>query len=328
MSIRRVIDCIKTHKTFLITAHQNLEGDALGSEIAFYKLLKKLGKSAVMVNQDSTPREYRFLKGSDLIKRYRHNMKLKFDVLVMLDCSGKTRCGSVADLVKFGQPVVNIDHHISNTQFGNINWVLPTASSASEMVYKLYKIMRIKIDADVAQILYVGILTDTGSFRYTNTTSFIHQVAAELLKFNLDVSKIYRNIYETISFSDMSLLPKILLTLERYASGKIITLKVKKRFFEGRKVYFDLTENVLNFGRLIRGSEVCVLFKEQQDETGGIRVNLRSQGSKVDVNHVAQFFGGGGHKTASGCTISGSLETVKRKVIKKIKEQLSKKSRK
>ena len=322
MSINKLIDCIKTHKTFLITAHQNLEGDALGSEIAFFRLLKKLGKSAVIVNQDSTPREYKFLKGSSLIKRYRHNMKSKFDVLVMLDCSEKTRCGSVVDLIKSGQLLVNIDHHISNTKFGDINWVLPSASSASEMIYKLYKIMHISLDADVAQALYVGILTDTGSFRYINTTSFIHQVVAELLKFNLDVSKIYRNIYESIYFSDMLLLSKILLTIERYARGKIISFKMKRRFLKGRKVYFDLTENILNFGRLIRGSHVCVLFKEQQDKTQRIRVNLRSRGSKVDVNRVAQFFGGGGHKTASGCSVRGSLESVKKKVIKKIKEQL------
>ena len=321
MSIKRVIDCIKMHKSFLITTHQNLEGDALGSEIAFYNLLKKLGKSAIMVNQDPTPQEYTFLKGSKMIKRYRHNMKLKFDALVMLDCSNKSRCGCVADLAVSGQPVINIDHHISNEKFGDLNWVLPTAASVSEMIYQLYKTMRIRVDVDTAKALYVGILTDTGSFRYVNTTSFTHQVAAELLKFNLDVSKIYHNIYESISFSDISLLSKILLTLERDKSGKIIIFKIQQKFLKGRRISFDLTENVLNFGRLIRGNEVCVLFKEQQDRTGQIRVNFRSKG-KIDVNRIAQFFGGGGHRTAAGCTIKGDLEYVKKRVIKKIKEQL------
>ena len=321
MSIKKIIDCIKTKKVFLITAHQNLEGDALGSEIAFYNLLKKLGKSAIMVNQDPTPKEYTWLPGSRFIKRYRHNMKLKFDALVMLDCSDKFRCGRVADLAISGQPIVNIDHHISNEKFGDINWVLPNASSVSEMVYRIYKIMHIRIDADTAKALYVGILTDTGSFHYINTSSFTHQAAAELLKFNLDISKIYQNIYESISFSDIELLPRILLTLERHASGKIIIFKIKQKLLKGRRIYFDLTENVLKFGRLIRGSQVCVLFKEEPDRKGQIRVNLRSKGL-VDVNRIAQSFGGGGHKTASGCTVSGSLQTVKRNVIKKIKEQL------
>lgn len=321
MSIKKVINCIKKYKVFLITAHQNLEGDALGSEIAFYKLLKKLGKTVIMVNQDSTPQEYIWLPGTGLIKEYRRNMKLKFDVLVMLDCSHKTRCGNVADLAISDQPIINIDHHVSNTKFGDINWLLPEASSTSEMIYQLYKSMHIKIDVDAAKALYVGVLTDTGCFRYINTSPFTHQVAAKLLEFNLNVSKIYRNIYGSISFSDMSLLPKILSTLERDVSGRIIAFRIKQGLIKGKKIYFDLTENVLSFGRLIRGSEVCVLFKEQPDQIKQIRVNLRSQG-KVDVNRVAQFFGGGGHKTASGCTIKGSLQAVKRKVINKIKEQL------
>lgn len=248
-------------------------------------------------------------------------MKFKFDVLVMLDCSDKYRCGCVADLATSGHTVINIDHHISNNKFGDINWILPAASSVSEMIYRLYKIMRVRIDANTAKALYVGILTDTGSFRYTNTTSFTHQIAAELLKFNLDAYKIYRNIYESISFSDISLLPKILSTLERDASGKIIILQIEQKLIKGRKIDFDLTENVLSFARLIRDSEVCVLFKKELDKTGQIRVNLRSQG-KVDVNRVAQFFGGGGHKTASGCSVKGNLESVKKRVIKKIKEQL------
>ena len=321
MSIKKVVDCIKTHKVFLITTHQNLEGDALGSQIAFYNLLRRLGKTAIMVNQDSVPSEYAWLSGTELIKLYRHNMKLKFDCIVMLDCSDRYRCGYVADLATSGQTVLNIDHHISNDNFGDINWVLPDASSASEMVYRLYKMMRIKIDLSSALAIYVGILTDTGSFRYINTTSFTHRVAAELLKFNLDVPKIYRNIYESMSFSDVLLLPRILLTLERAASGKIIIFQMRRGFIKRMRSHSDLTENVLNFGRSIRNSEVCVLFKELPEKAGYIRVNLRSQGL-VDVNLIAQFFGGGGHKTASGCSIKGSIAGVKRRVIRKIKEQL------
>lgn len=322
MSLNRVIDCIRKNKSFLITAHHNLEGDALGSEIAFYNLLRKLGKSAIIVNQDRTPKEYAFLKGSRFIRRYRQGMRLKFDVLVMLDCSDRLRCGRVVNLAQSAQKVINIDHHISNDQFADFNWVLPGASSASEMVYRLYKIMHVKLDKVSAEALYVGTLTDTGSFRYINTSSFTHQMAAELLKFNLTAYKIYRNIYATISFSDISLLPKILLTIQRYASGKIITFDVKQKLLKGKKIYFDLTENVLSFGRLIAGCEVCVLFKEQPDRTGQIRVNLRSQGPVADVNRVARFFGGGGHKTASGCTVKGNLESVKNRVIRKIRQQL------
>jgi phosphoesterase RecJ-like protein len=181
--------------------------------------------------------------------------------------------------------------------------------------------MSVRIDTQTAEALYVGILTDTGSFRYVNTTPETHQIAARLLKFKLNAAEIYRNIYESISFSDMSLLSRILLTLDKDATGKIIIFQIKEQLLEGRKVHIDLSENVLNFGRLIRGCEVCVLFRELQHSAGRIRVNFRSKG-KIDVNRIAQFFGGGGHKTASGCTVSGSLQAVKRKVINKIKEQL------
>ncbi|MFH1577985.1 MAG: bifunctional oligoribonuclease/PAP phosphatase NrnA [Candidatus Omnitrophota bacterium] len=321
MSIKKVIDCIRKNNVFLITAHKNLEGDALGSEIAFACLLRKLGKTAIIVNQDSAPQEYRFLKGFKSVIKYRHNMKIKFDVLVMLDCTNKSRCGYVLNLARLNQPIINIDHHISNTKFGNINWVLPDASSAAELVYQLYKAMDVKIDADSARAIYTGILTDTGSFRHLNTTSLTHQIAAELLKFKLSAAKIYQNIYESVSFSDISLLSKILLSLKRHASGKIITAELKRGALKGRSVHFDLTENILNFARLIRGGEVCILFREQGDNPRQTRVNFRSRG-KIDVNRIAQSFGGGGHKTASGCVIKGSLEKARRQVIQKIKEYL------
>ena len=221
MSIKKVIDCIKTHKVFLITAHQNLEGDALGSEIAFCNLLKKLGKSAIVINQDPTPQEYSFIKGSKLIRRYRHNMKLKFDVLVILDCSDKSRCGRVASLAISGQPVVNIDHHVSNDKFGDVNWVQPTAASVSEMIYQLYKAMRIKIDVHTAKALYVGILTDTGSFRYINTTSFTHQVVAKLLKFDLDKTEVTLSLLPSKRLSFILSLPNCLKHLLR-SNGKFV----------------------------------------------------------------------------------------------------------
>ena len=321
MSIKKIIDCIKTYNSFLITTHHNLEGDALGSEIAFYYLLKKLGKTAVMVNQDCTPEEYAFLNGAERIKIYKPNLSLKYDVLVFLDCSTKSRCGGVSDLAGAAKFIINIDHHISNEKYGDINWVKPNASSVSEMIYELYKNMHIKIDNQVALALYVGILTDTGSFRYINTNFYTHEIVAELLKFNLDASKIYRNIYESVPYSGILLLSRIFLTLRRYASGKIIVFEMRRNLLKGREIDFDLTEHVLNFGRLIREYKVCVLFRELEGKERQIRVNLRSQG-EVDVNRIAQFFGGGGHKTAAGCTLLGNLQSVKRRVINKIRQQL------
>ena len=327
MSLRRCAECIKRNKIFLLTVHTNPEGDALGAELAFYNLLKKLGKEAVIINEDEVPYAYNFLPGIDNIQKKARNKKylkkIDFDCFVILDCSDPQRTGEIYKINTQSKPVLNIDHHISNNKFGDVNWIEPYSSSTSEMIYKLFRKLRIPLDKDTATCLYVGMLTDTGSFRYSNTTGFTHKVVSELLSFNLNVPQIYKNIYENIPFEDMKLLGKILPNMKREAKGRIIWFQVEKKLLRNKKLSFDLTEHVLSFGRTIKDVEVTVLFKENLDVKDEIRVNFRSQG-KVDVNKIAQFFGGGGHKTASGATIHGKIDQVRRKVLAKIREALNK----
>ena len=322
MSLRKVVASLRKNKSFLITTHTNMEGDALGSELAFYGILKKLGKKATIVNEDALPYGYEFLPNTDKIIKYKDNLKeIKFDCFVALDCSDLNRTGEVYRLNSQQKPILNIDHHISNQKFGDINWVESCASSCSEMIYKLYQALRLPIDKDTAILLYTGILTDTGSFRYSNVTSFTHKAISELLKFNLDIPKIYKSVYEDIPFEDMKLLAKILPAMKRDAGGRIIWFQIKHNMLRNKKLSFDLSEHILTFGRAIKGVEVVALFKENLGVKNEIRVNFRSQG-KVDVNKIAQFFGGGGHKTASGATVRGKLDDVRRRVLAKIKENL------
>lgn len=322
MSLKKVVASLRKNKSFLITTHTNMEGDALGSELAFYGILKKLGKKATIVNEDALPYGYEFLPNTDKIIKYKDNLKeIKFDCFVALDCSDLNRTGEVYRLNSQQKPILNIDHHISNQKFGDINWVESRASSCSEMIYKLYQALRLPIDKDTAILLYTGILTDTGSFRYSNVTSFTHKAISELLKFNLDIPKIYKSVYEDIPFEDMKLLAKILPAMKRDAGGRIIWFQIKHNMLRNKKLSFDLSEHILTFGRAIKGVEVVALFKENLGVKNEIRVNFRSQG-KVDVNKIAQFFGGGGHKTASGATVRGKLDDVRRRVLAKIKENL------
>ncbi|MDP3732611.1 MAG: bifunctional oligoribonuclease/PAP phosphatase NrnA [Candidatus Omnitrophota bacterium] len=322
MSLRKVVEYVKKHKNFLITSHTNPEGDALGSELAFYNMLKKLGKNATVINEDSLPYGYDFLPNKNKIIKFKDNLKnIEFDCFVVLDCSDLSRTGEVYRLNSRQKPILNIDHHISNKKFGNINWVEPYASSCSEMIYKLYKALGVTLDRDAAVSLYTGILTDTGSFRYSNATSFTHRAVSELLKFNLDVPQIYKSIYENIPFPDMKLLTRILPGIRQGAKGRIVWFQVKHNILRNKKLSFDLSEHILSFGRAIENAEVVVLFKENLGVKNEIRLNFRSQG-KVDVNKIAQFFGGGGHKTASGATVSGKLDEVRRRVLAKIKENL------
>lgn len=322
MSLKKAIACIKSNNNFLITTHTNLEGDALGSELAFYRLLKRLGKGATIINEDDLPYGYDFLSDIKNIKKFKPNIKdVVFDCFVVLDCSDLKRTGEVYRLNTDNKLILNIDHHISNEKFGDVNWVEPNISSSCEMIYRLYKTLRIPFDKDTATFLYVGILTDTGSFHYPNTTRLTHKAISELLRFNLDITQIYKNVYENIPFKDMQLLIKILPTINYQFHGKVAWFQIKKNLLKNKKLSFDLTEYVLGFARAIKDVEVAVLFKENLGTKDEIRVNLRSQG-KIDVNRIASYFGGGGHKTASGATVHGKIDQVRKKVLAKIRESL------
>jgi phosphoesterase RecJ-like protein len=322
VSLKKVVECVRKNKIFLITSHKNLEGDALGSELAFYRLLRAKDKKAVIINDDDLPYGYEFLPGVKGIVKYKGSLKgLKFDCLAVLDCSDLSRSGEVAKINIDKKPVLNIDHHISNLRFGDIKWVDPKASSCSEMIYRLYKELRVPLDKISATYLYAGILTDTGSFKYTNTTSFTHQAVSELLRHNLNVVEIYQNIYGNIPIQDAKLLIRVLAGIKRGSGGKVIWFEIDRKMLKNKKVSFDLGENILSFGRGIKDAEVVVLFKENLGPRDEIRVNLRSHGN-VDVNKIAAYFGGGGHKTASGCTIKGKIAHVRSKVLRKIKESL------
>lgn len=322
MGLKKVVECIKRNKNFLITTHINMEGDAVGSELAFYRLLKAMGKRATIINDDNLSYEYNFLPGTNQIKKFKKNLKnIKFDCFVILDCSDLERCGQIYKINTANKPVLNIDHHISNQRFGDVNWVEPHSSSVSEMIYQLYKKLDLPLNREIAMLLYVGILTDTGSFRYPNTTSVTHKIVSELMRYNLDIAQIYKNVYENIPFQDMKLLSKILPTISRDAKGKIAWFQIQRSILKNKKISFDLTEHILHFARAIKDAEVAVLFKENLGEKNEVRVNLRSQG-KVDVNRIASFFGGGGHKTASGATVKGKIEDVRKKVLAKIRESL------
>jgi len=325
VGIKRAVELLKKHKTYVITSHTNPEGDALGSELALAALLKKLGKNAIIINEDDVPVSYQFLPGEEAIKKFRYGPKRQvfFDCLIFIDCSDARRTGEVYRINTGSKPVLNIDHHISNEKFGDVNWVEPHASSCAEMVYRLYKKMRVPLTSEAALCLYTGMMSDTGSFRYSNTRSSTHKAVAELLACGVDTVQVYKNVYENIPFEDMKLLLKLLPGIHREMDGKIVWFQIPHNLLRNKKLTFDLTEELLSFARAIKGIEVCVLFKENLGVVNEVRINLRSQG-KADVNKIASLFGGGGHRTASGATIHGQIDSVRKRVLAKIRESLRK----
>lgn len=324
MGIREVAEAIRKYDNYLITSHINVEGDAIGSEIALFFIAKQLGKNVIMVNNDPVPDRYRFLPSWDKIIVGNNIGVKKYSNVIITDCPTIERSGKIASLLRVPKVkinVINVDHHVSNENFGDFNWVDPDASSCGEMIYRLYKEMGLSITEDVATSLYVAILTDTGSFRYDSTTSETHRICADLLKMGIRPAKIAEKIYETKEIGDMILLSKSLSTIKMTKNGKIAYMSVTKKMMEDTGTTPDRTDGFINFARSIDGTEISIFFREDMEDIQRIHVGFRSKGS-ANVNVLATKFGGGGHPKASGCVLIGHLDKVVAKVLKTAEEFL------
>jgi Exopolyphosphatase-related proteins len=323
--MKEVIEAINKGKRFLITAHINAEGDALGSQLAMKELLTGMGKDSFILDSDPVPEHYMFMPRADEISGKLDKVG-EFDAAVVLDCPTLNRTGKVGSIIKArAVPIINIDHHISNDKFGNVNWVDADASSAGEMVFRLFKKTGIKMTKEAALSLYIAILTDTGSFNYDNTSSATHEIAGELLGYGLDPALVSENVYERRSLKDINLLGLVLATIRVNTKGTIAYLEVTKDMLDKTTADLAKSEGLINYARSIDGVKVAVLFKEDQKDKNKINISFRAKGNgdMVDVNKIAAMFGGGGHTKASGCVVTGSLEEAKEKVLAKIEEVLS-----
>lgn len=315
MSLRKTVEIIRKSRSFILSTHTNVEGDALGSELAMFLLLKRLRKRVYIYNIDKTPFNYKFLPSSSKIQVQPPSDK--FDVGIILDCSDVSRLGKSKSAFFRARYLVNIDHHISNSRFGDINFVDPRASSVSELVFRIYKKFFPRIPGNVATCLYTGILTDTGCFTYSSVTPNLHRVVAELLASGISNSKIYHNIFTSFSPDDIAFIGKVLSGLKSDESKRLVWARANQWT---DSLFGDLTESIFYNMRLIRDAEVFVLFKKISRSS--IRVNFRSRG-RIDVNKVAKFFGGGGHKNAAGATIQANrISSVEKDVITFIKKYL------
>lgn len=309
----------KENKTFLVTAHVHLEGDALGSELACRELLEALDKKVVVFNEDTPPEAYQFLPG---LKSIRHVFNARpYDVAVFLDCSDASRIGRAHRAVmKSAGTVLNIDHHISNSRFGDVNWVNPKASCACEMVYELFGALGIAVTKSAALALYTGILCDTGSFKYATTSSATHRITSELLRYDLDVYGIQRRLYESMSAAYVRLLGRIIQGVKRSGDGRVAWIEIGAPLLKRHPALAEQTDEIIHYARAINGVEVALLFKETE-AAREVRINFRSTG-KTDVNRLAQLFGGGGHAMASGATLRGRFRDIVGRVVREARRQL------
>ena len=309
---------LREKERFLIACHENPEGDAIGSELALALALRKMGKTATVLNADPVPRNLLFLPGADTVV-FREDGS-NYDVAIVVDCGSPDRTGKVEEELRKPPLLVNIDHHRTNGDRGELSLVDPEAAATGILVHEVLTTMGCEIDRDVAVNIYVAVLTDTGSFHYGNSSPEAFRVAGEMVRAGVDPWEVAEQVYETQSVSRLRLLGRVLSSLELSAGGRvasITTMLADLAEFDAGK---DALEGFINYPRSVLGAEVAVSFRE---EAGGVfRVSFRSKG-RIDVCAVATRFGGGGHRNAAGCSVPGTLAEVKRKVFEALGAALS-----
>jgi len=311
-SARAVAERIRSGRSFLITSHRNPDGDALGSGLGLQRLLRQMGKKASMQVRDGFHPALRHIPGADAVAvtdTLPADYPKGYDAVFTMECPEVERTGYPV----LPGPVVNIDHHLGNTMYGEINYLDLDAPSVGEMVLQLNRQeLHLPLDAEAATALYVSLATDTGFFRYHNTTQRAFEAAMELVRAGVVPGDVSLWINESNSRGSIRLLGLCLSTLQITPDGKVATLELPKRFFVEAGATPEETEGIVNYGRAIDGVVVAALLKEI--DARSTRVSMRAKPG-VDVQAVASMFGGGGHKAAAGCTMPFALAEAKGKLV-------------
>jgi phosphoesterase RecJ-like protein len=314
----RIVSELKTSESIVILPHEAADGDAIGSSFALALVLSRMGKKAKVLMEEEIPYIYEFLPGRELCCAS-VDEKCGFDLAVALDCGDLERLGSRNEIFSRAPKSVNIDHHLTNTQFADLNYVDVNSSATGEIIYELMKRLGQKPDKNTAECLYVAISTDTGGFRYGNTTPLTHRIAAELLETGIDFAGISQKVFDSTSSGKVKLMGAAIQSLELLENGKIAIMAISGEDIINTGASEADSDGIINTAKNIRGVEVAAMLR--QTDKDAIKVNLRSN-SHVDVSAIAGKYSGGGHKCAAGFTTGGSLVQVKEMLIKDLKEAL------
>jgi phosphoesterase RecJ-like protein len=315
--LSEVVQLIESKRHFAITSHVRPDGDSVGSSLALLLVLERLGKNATIVLRDPIPRVYQSLPGADRVRQITgFDRPLQYDAVFVIECSDIDRPGLEKLPEQF---TVNIDHHTTTVRFGSINWIDTTASAVGEMIYNLCKAIGVRVTADIAECLYAALLTDTGSFHFPNTTERTFKVASELVRLGADPAKISHSIY-SYPFSKVKLTGLALSSLQRDPTGRIAWLSVTQEMMREAQASEEDADGIANYTLAIEDIMVLAFFKEVASNV--FRASLRSKDS-LNVAKIAESFGGGGHRNASGCTLVGDLEEIQRQVVAKLEEALN-----
>ncbi len=306
--LSQVVELVEKKDRFAITSHVRPDGDSLGSSLGLYWLLRALDKDVEVTMRDPAPHAYQQLPGAAAI-RVTPSVDRPYDAVFVIECSDIDRPGLI-DLEK--QFVVNIDHHSTTGLFGAINWIDSTASAVGEMIYNLCKATGVRVTKEIAECVYTALLTDTGSFHYSNTTERTFKIASELVRTGVKPAKTAEAIFGSYQWPKIELLSLVLATAKRDETGHIAWMEQTLEMQEQTRASEEDADGFVNYPLSVGEVEATALFKECSP--GVYRTSLRSKGD-VNVAKVAEQFGGGGHRNAAGCTLKGNLESVERQVV-------------
>ena len=306
--LSQVVELIEAKNRFGITSHVRPDGDSLGSSLGLYWLLRALDKDIEVIMRDPVPAPYLHLPGAEHV-RTTHEVDRPYDAVFVIECSDVTRPG-LKDLEH--QFVVNIDHHSTTALFGKINWIDSTASAVGEMIYNLCKATGVRVTKAIAECVYTALLTDTGSFHYSNTTERTFKVASELVRSGVRPAKTAEAVFASYPWGRIQLLGEVLSTAKRDPSGRVACMRQTLEMHRRTQSTDDATDGFVNYPLTVGEVEAVALLREC--EPGLYRTSLRSKGD-VNVARVAGRFGGGGHRNAAGCTLKGNWDELETEIM-------------
>ena len=307
-----IVKKIETGNDFLIITHVFPDGDALGTITACHQLISSMGKNSNMICKNSLPYQYSFLPGfSDIKQDFKiKDLVNKKTVCMIFDCADEERTGLDFEYIrKNAGCIINIDHHRTNSLFGDINIVDSGKSASSEILFELlYSNYRDRLNYDIAIGLYVGILTDTGKFQYSNTTADVHRIISKLLEFGIQPADVYGYIYESDPMGRFKLIQKVFKRIKYIESSGLIYSYILKRDFSILNIPFYAQDGIIELLRSAEGVKIAALFKQAGNSS--YKISLRTSDKDIDLTRIASGFGGGGHRTASAYKDEGNLNRV------------------
>lgn len=310
--LARVAEALAGRERFVVTTHENPDGDALGSLVATHAVLGELGKESSMflAGRVPFPQEYRFMPLDSVARGAAPDMEGR--ALVAVDCANEKRLGAAHEaLLAAADFVINIDHHHDNSRFGDVNLIVPDASSTGEILRDVIRELGVALTPAIAEALYIAIVTDTGRFQYSNTSAKSLRLAAELVEAGADVHRIFQGVYENVAFAKLKLLARALEHAQVFQDGRVIVSHLERSDFSEAGAEEPFSEGIIDYLRAVEGAEMAALIREPPTPNGPKRrVSLRTTERDVDVSAIARKSGGGGHRQAAGFSSEGSVGEI------------------